>query len=62
MAGVKQQVARVLKQMPEDCSLEDVQYHLYVLETIRRRMALAKRGKFVPQSAAEKRMAKWIGK
>ena len=62
MVSVKRQVSQVLKQLPEDCSLEDVQYHLYVLETIHRRMELAGRGKFVSQSAAEKRMAKWIAK
>ena len=62
MVSVKRQVALVLKELPEDCSIEDVQYYLYVLETVRRRMELAERGKFVPQSAAEKRMAKWIAK
>ena len=60
MTNVKTQVSRVLKQMPDDCTLEDVQYELYVLEMIRRRLELANRGKFVSQSQAQKRMAKWI--
>ena len=62
MVSIKRQVSQALKQLPENCSLEDVQYDLYVLETIRRRMKLADQGKFVPQSAVEKRMAKWIAK
>ena len=62
MVSVKKQVSKVLKHLPADCSLEDVQYHLYVLETIRRRMKLADQGKFVPQSTVAKRMAKWLVK
>ena len=60
MVSVKSQVSNVLNQLPEDCSIEDVQYHLYVLDTIRHRMELADEGKFVPQSEVERRMAKWI--
>ena len=62
MVSIKRQVSQVLKQLPDGCSLEDIQYHLYVLETVQRRMELAGQGKFVPQSAVEKRMAKWIAK
>jgi predicted transcriptional regulator len=60
MVNVKRQVQEILKHLPEDCSVEDVQYHLYVIEKIRRRLESAARGEVVPQSEAEKRLEKWL--
>jgi hypothetical protein len=57
----KQQVQKVVEQLPDDCSVEDVQYELYVLERLRRRVEVADRGDdFVPQSEVEARMQKWL--
>jgi len=36
MATAKQDARRVLDGLPEEASLEDIQYHLYVLQRIRR--------------------------
>lgn len=59
----KQVAQAVLKQLPDDCSIEDIQYQLYVVETLRRRTELAdKDHDFVTQDEAEKRMAKWLTK
>jgi len=56
----KQQVRKVLDDLPDDCSLEDVQYRLYVLETIRARLEEEKRGEFLTQDDVERRMAQWL--
>ncbi len=32
----KQAVIELLDKLPEDCTLDDIQYHLYVLQTIER--------------------------
>ncbi len=57
----KEQVQKVLEQLPDDCSVEDVQYELYVLERLRRRVELADRGTdFVSQGEVEARMQKWL--
>ena len=46
--------------MPEDCTIEDVQYHLYVLEKIRRGEERAElEGTLLSEEVAE-RMAKWV--
>ena len=34
--NVKHQVRELLDQLPDNCSVEDVQYELYLLEQIRR--------------------------
>ena len=52
--------ARILEQLPDDCSIEDVQYQLYVVETIRRRLELAEKSVPVPLIEAEKRLEKWL--
>ena len=59
-ATPKEQVRTILERLPEDCSLEDIQYHLYVLETIQRRLELATPDRLVPHSEAEARLAKWL--
>lgn len=33
---VKQEIVSLLDKLPDDCSAEDVQYHLYVMEKVRR--------------------------
>jgi predicted transcriptional regulator len=58
--NAKTQVRQVLDRLPDDCSLEDVQYHLYVAEKLRQRLAQADAGQAVPQSEAEKRLDKWL--
>jgi len=40
MQKIKQEVGRLLNRLPDDCSLEDVQYHLYVLQKIDIQMLL----------------------
>jgi hypothetical protein len=60
MVNVKRQVQEILEHLPDDCSIKDVQYHLYVIEKVRRRLELAAKGAVVPQSEAEKRLEKWL--
>ncbi|MHB8310007.1 MAG: hypothetical protein ACYDCY_06290 [Metallibacterium sp.] len=36
----KQEVAQLLAQLPDDATLEDIQYHVYVLEKIQRGRAV----------------------
>jgi len=41
MSPVKQAVLTLLNNLPDDCSVEDIQYHLYVLEKVRKEFAVA---------------------
>jgi predicted transcriptional regulator len=60
MATAKQDARRVLDGLPEEASLEDIQYHLYVLQRIERGREDAKAGRTVPQDEVERRLAKWL--
>jgi hypothetical protein len=42
MPTAKQEVSNLLARLPDDCSLEDVQYHLYVLQKVESRWAYIK--------------------
>ena len=60
MEIAKQQVASMLQKLPEDCSLKDIQYHLYVIEKIKNGVDRAESEGAASQQDAEKRLAKWI--
>ena len=62
MQTAKQEVADLLKRLPDDCTLEDVQYHLYVLQKIERGLKDAGEGRVHTQEEAEKIMARWLEK
>lgn len=62
MQTTKQEVSNLLKRLPDDCTLEDVQYHLYVIQKIDRGLKDAEEGRVYTQEEVEKMMAKWLGK
>jgi hypothetical protein len=35
MSTAKEEVEALLSKLPDDCSIEDIQYHLYVIEKVR---------------------------
>lgn len=54
-------VRALLDRLPDDCSLDDVQYHLYVVQAVARGEADENAGRTIPheQVAAELRR-KWL--
>jgi hypothetical protein len=60
MSTAKQDVERLLDKLPDDCSLEDVQYHLYVLEKVRRGLEDARTNGALSQEEVEARLSKWL--
>ena len=60
MSSPKIEVALMLSALPEDSSLEDIQYHLYVLEKVKRGLGRAEiEGAMSPEDA-KARLAKWL--
>lgn len=62
METAKHAVSRLLDRLSDDCSLEDIQYHLYVLQKIERGLKDAEEGRVYTQEEVEKMMAKWLEK
>jgi len=62
MSTVKEEVKILLDKLPDDCSLEDVQYHLYVVEKIHRGIERGEKEGVVSQEEVERKLRKWTSK
>ena len=60
MSTAKEEVEALLGKLPNDCSMEDIQYHLYVLEKVRAGLDAAETEGTVSQEEAEARLSKWF--
>jgi predicted CopG family antitoxin len=60
MSTAKEEVQELLRKLPDDCSLEDVQYHLYVIEKIRNGLEVARAQGTISQEEVERRLSKWL--
>lgn len=60
MHTAKQAAEDLVHRLPDDCSIEDIQYHLYVLEKIRRGLESARKHGVLSQEEVEKRLSKWL--
>jgi predicted transcriptional regulator len=59
-ATAKHDARKILDGLPEEASLEDIQYHLYVLQRIERGREDVAAGRIVSQDEVEQRLAKWL--
>jgi len=62
METAKDQVQQILQMLPEDASLEDIQYHIYVRQKIEQGLDDAEAGRIVSHSEVQQRLAKWLTK
>ena len=60
MSTAKQDVELLLNKLPDDCSVEDIQYHLYVLDKVRRGLEDARTNGTLSQEDVETRLSKWL--
>jgi hypothetical protein len=63
MQTTKQEVSDLLNRLPDDCTLEDVQYHLYhlyVLQKIERGLKDVEEGRVYTQEEVEKKMSSYL--
>jgi len=62
MGTAQDEVRKLLDQLPDDSSFEDIQYHIYVREKIQRGLEDLEAGRTLTEEEAEQRMARWLGK
>jgi transcriptional regulator NrdR family protein len=58
----KNEILSLLRKLPDECVLEDGQYHLYVTEKIRKGIERAESEGAVSQEEVERRLAKWTSR
>jgi len=62
MSTAKEEVQKMLEQIPDDSSFEDIQYQIYVREKIEHGLKDIEEGRIHDQEEIERRMSKWLEK
>lgn len=60
ISTAKQQIISLLNSLPDDCSLDDIQYQLYVLTKVRRSEEEVKSGATLSHEEVTQRLSKWL--
>ena len=60
MSTPKSEVSSMLEALPDDSSFEDIQYHLYVLEKVKRGIERAESEGAVSHEDVKARLGKWL--
>ncbi len=60
MGSAKDDVSSMLDKLPDDASYEDIQYHLYVLEKVKRGLGRAESEGTISHQDAKTRLGKWL--
>jgi len=60
MSTAKADVEGLLKTLPDDATLEDIQYHLYVLEKVKKGEQRAETEGTLTQDEVTERMRQWL--
>jgi predicted transcriptional regulator len=58
--GEKTAVLKLLEQLPEETTLEDIQYHLYVLQKIKAGQEAVENGHVIPHEDVMRELAGWL--
>jgi predicted transcriptional regulator len=58
--GEKAAVLKLLEQLPEEATLEDIQYHLYVLQKIKAGQEAVESGHVIPHEDVMRELAGWL--
>ena len=62
MKNVKQEIKSMIEKLPDDCTYEDIQYHIYVVEKVQRGIERAEREGTMSQDDVERKFSKWTSK
>ena len=62
MSTAKEDVRRLLDQLPDDASLDDIQYQIYVRQKIQRGLEDVEAGRVVSQEQVEQQIEQWFEK
>jgi predicted transcriptional regulator len=58
--SVKEVVYRLLEALPEDASIEDIQYHLYVMQKIQAGQEAIDAGEVISHEEVMRELATWL--
>ena len=56
----KEQVARMIAELPDDVTMSDIQYHLYVRQKVENSMRAVSEGRVYTQAEVDAEMKQWL--
>ena len=59
METAKEQVQKILEVLPDNASLEDIQYHIYVRQKVEQGLADIEAGRVLTHEEAMQRLGQW---
>jgi hypothetical protein len=60
MGNAKREALALIQQLPDNPSLEDIQYHLYIREKVEHGLRDLKSKRTLSRKEVERRMRKWL--
>lgn len=60
MQTAKEITLEVLRSLPDDCTLDDIQYHLYVRRSVERGLQDIEEGRVYSVDEMEQRVGQWL--
>jgi hypothetical protein len=60
MSPVKEEAIKIIQALPDDITLKDILYHLYVREKVDEGLKALEDGNVVSQEEGERRVAEWV--
>jgi predicted transcriptional regulator len=57
---LKQRLEHLIRQLPDNCTWDDVYYHLEILRGLESRLADIEAGNVIPHEEVRQRFAKWL--
>ena len=62
MGTAKDEIRELLESLPDDASLEDIHYHLYVRQKVHKGLEDAEQGQTLTHEEVVRRMSRWLEK
>ena len=59
MSSPKASAEAMIRDLPEDATYDDIQYHLYVQQVIEDRLAAVDRGEVITHEEVKSQLARW---
>ncbi len=61
MLSIKEEIAALLERLPADATVEDIQYHIYVFDKVRKGLDSIEQDATLTQEQVEERLLKRFG-
>jgi predicted transcriptional regulator len=58
--NVKEEAIKLIQEMSDDCTYEDIQYHLYVKQKVLRSLKALEEGRYLSHEEVKQKLSKWL--